>query len=216
MFNKVDRLICYLVPFVTIVMLCTGCSFLGFKESSKVIAMNDLPPVIKPLAEKETEGCKIIEVEKEEKDGSTIYAVTYDRAGTTMEIEYTPDGRLISKGKEQNHGPVYYKRDPKSFEKFKPVCKSNQLEQCTRDEINNAYDNAILYTDYFPSNATKAYSQDNVFHTLLGLMEVKTTLYDKDLDLINSATDDISGDKNKQRIGIIPNFQKKVDCRRKI
>ena len=48
-----------------------------------------------------------------------------------------------------NHGPAYYKRYPKAFEKYTPVCKTNQLEACTREEINNAYDNAILYTDDF-------------------------------------------------------------------
>ena len=50
-----------------------------------------------------------------------------------------------------NHGPAYYKRYPKKFEKFKPVCKSNQLQKCTQEEIKNAYDNAISYTDYFLS-----------------------------------------------------------------
>jgi len=50
-----------------------------------------------------------------------------------------------------NHGPEYYKRYPESFEKFTPVCKSSDLNTCTREEINNAYDNAILYTDYFLS-----------------------------------------------------------------
>lgn len=48
-----------------------------------------------------------------------------------------------------NHGPAYYKRYPKEFEKFTPVCKTNQLEECTQDEITNAYDNVLLYTDYF-------------------------------------------------------------------
>lgn len=47
-----------------------------------------------------------------------------------------------------NHGPAYYKRYPKEFEVFTPVCRSNRLEQCSPEEINNAYDNAILYTDY--------------------------------------------------------------------
>ncbi len=48
-----------------------------------------------------------------------------------------------------NHGPAYYKRYPEAFKKFKPVCKTNQLEDCSSEEINNAYDNAIRYTDYF-------------------------------------------------------------------
>ncbi len=48
-----------------------------------------------------------------------------------------------------NHGPAYYKRYPPEFERFTPVCKTNELSKCTDEEINNAYDNAILYTDHF-------------------------------------------------------------------
>ena len=50
-----------------------------------------------------------------------------------------------------NHGPAYYKRYTPAFEKFTPTCKSNQLENCRKEEIENAYDNSILYTDYFLS-----------------------------------------------------------------
>lgn len=154
-----------------------------------------------------------------------------------------------------NHGPAYYKRYPESFEHFKPVCKTGQLEKCTREEIGNTYDNAILYTDYFLSkvigllkqntehfeaamiymsdhgeslgenglylhglpyfmapNAQKhigavtwfgdgfnidtnalrdkslgMYSHDHLFHTILGLMEVGTSIYDKNKDISNYA-----------------------------
>ncbi len=48
-----------------------------------------------------------------------------------------------------NHGPAYYKRYPPAFEKFQPACKSKDLGACSREEIGNAYDNAILYTDHF-------------------------------------------------------------------
>ena len=51
-----------------------------------------------------------------------------------------------------NHGPAYYKRYTKAYEKFTPVCRTNQLEECSREEIANAYDNAILYTDNFLSS----------------------------------------------------------------
>jgi len=153
-----------------------------------------------------------------------------------------------------NHGPAYYKRYPDRFEVFVPACKSTQLDQCSLDEINNAYDNAILYTDHFlgevidflkpysdrfqtamvycsdhgeslgekgvylhglpyfmapdtqtqvplvmwfgPSFAfdrenlraklAKSYSHDNIFHTILGLMEVETSLYDRSLDILKS------------------------------
>lgn len=50
-----------------------------------------------------------------------------------------------------NHGPAYYKRYPKNFEKFKPTCLINQLEDYSNEEIENSYDNALLYTDYFLS-----------------------------------------------------------------
>jgi lipid A ethanolaminephosphotransferase len=50
-----------------------------------------------------------------------------------------------------NHGPEYYRRYPKAFERFTPTCKSSELRECSREEIDNAYDNAILYTDYFLS-----------------------------------------------------------------
>jgi lipid A ethanolaminephosphotransferase len=50
-----------------------------------------------------------------------------------------------------NHGPEYYRRYPKAFERFKPACQTGELRDCSQEEIDNAYDNAILYTDYFLS-----------------------------------------------------------------
>jgi len=155
-----------------------------------------------------------------------------------------------------NHGPAYAKRYPKQFEVFTPVCQTNQLEECQQEEIGNAYDNAILYTDYFLTQTIELlkkndgkfqpaliymsdhgeslgegglylhgmpyfmapeaqkhvgalmwfgesskhdidiemikkisgndFSHDNLFHTLLGLMQVKTTLYEKKKDILKS------------------------------
>jgi len=48
-----------------------------------------------------------------------------------------------------NHGPAYYKRYTKEFEKFTPVCQTNQLEECSKESVTNSYDNALLYTDSF-------------------------------------------------------------------
>lgn len=50
-----------------------------------------------------------------------------------------------------NHGPEYYRRYPSEFKRFKPLCMSSELRDCTKEEVDNAYDNAILYTDYFLS-----------------------------------------------------------------
>ena len=62
-----------------------------------------------------------------------------------------------------NHGPAYYKRYPKEFEEYKPVCMTNELSKCDDQSVINAYDNAIRYTDYFLNNVIntlKKYEQD--------------------------------------------------------
>ena len=46
-----------------------------------------------------------------------------------------------------NHGPSYYARYPEAFKRFTPACEVDELGDCERDTIVNAYDNAILYTD---------------------------------------------------------------------
>jgi lipid A ethanolaminephosphotransferase len=47
-----------------------------------------------------------------------------------------------------NHGPSYFRRVPPEFNRFKPFCQSDDLHKCSREEIVNAYDNALLYTDH--------------------------------------------------------------------
>jgi lipid A ethanolaminephosphotransferase len=154
-----------------------------------------------------------------------------------------------------NHGPAYYKRYPKEFEVFNPICATNQLEECSNEEIVNTYDNALRYTDYFLSRVisllkkedqqretamiyisdhgeslgenglylhglpytispesqrhigavmwlgegmsrnldlgkirskkNEQYSHDNLFHTLLGIFDVQTKEYRKDMDMLH-------------------------------
>jgi lipid A ethanolaminephosphotransferase len=140
-----------------------------------------------------------------------------------------------------SHGPRYYKRYPQAFEKFTPACK-NTPEKCTHEEVDNAYDNSILYTDYlidsaiqlmnknYPDsfvfyasdhgeslgekgvyfhglpyviapkaqthvpmlawfsdkksgNVNQVLSHDNISHSLLGLFNVETKVYNEALDL---------------------------------
>lgn len=47
-----------------------------------------------------------------------------------------------------NHGPAYYRRYPREFRRFLPDCATPELRDCSRAEVVNAYDNAILYTDH--------------------------------------------------------------------
>ena len=154
-----------------------------------------------------------------------------------------------------SHGPEYFKRYPKEYEHFTPVCESNALNNCSRESIINGYDNTLVYTDqvlsslidvlrsnqdkvdtamlylsdhgeslgeynlflhgtpymlapeqqkhvamlaWFSDNYQKAYSvdthclqmsrdkplsQDNLFHSMLGLLEVKSSVYQPGLDM---------------------------------
>lgn len=154
-----------------------------------------------------------------------------------------------------SHGPDYFKRYPKEYEHFTPVCESNALNNCSRESIVNGYDNTLVYTDHvlaslidvlrsnqdkadtamlylsdhgeslgeynlflhgtpymlapeqqkhvamlawFSDNYQKAYSvdthclqmsrdkplsQDNLFHSMLGLLEVRSSVYQPALDM---------------------------------
>ncbi len=153
-----------------------------------------------------------------------------------------------------NHGPSYFRRYPERLRRFAPTCDSNELGRCSREQIVNAYDNAVLATDEFlartigylaadsgrdtaliylsdhgeslgenglylhgvpyaiapktqlkvpmvmwfspgfaasrgldqrclRAEAAKPASQDNLFHSVLGLMQVRTAVYRKELDL---------------------------------
>ncbi len=163
--------------------------------------------------------------------------------------------RLIVLHQAGSHGPAYYRRYPKAFEKFTPVCATNAIQGCSTASVVNTYDNTIAYTDYIlariidtlaaqsshyqtafwyvsdhgestgehglylhgapymfaPSQQTHVpmvawlspdfaqahahtlsclkqkqdmpLSHDNLFHTVLGLLDVKTSVYDAKLDI---------------------------------
>jgi len=48
-----------------------------------------------------------------------------------------------------SHGPAYHLRSPPAYKRFLPECTSSSLPDCSRDEVVNAYDNTIAYTDHF-------------------------------------------------------------------
>ena len=172
--------------------------------------------------------------------------------GLDKRIEKSSKDMVIVLHQMGNHGPAYYKRYPKEFERFTPTCQTNQLEECSQEEIANAFDNALLYTDYFLSqtiqllkkyedsvytamfymadhgeslgeggfylhglpyfiapdaqkhvasvlwlgrnfpvdhenirkNASDGFTQDNLFSTLLGLFDVQTEVYEKEMDIL--------------------------------
>jgi lipid A ethanolaminephosphotransferase len=48
-----------------------------------------------------------------------------------------------------SHGPSYWLRYPPERETFAPTCQTPELTSCTDEQIVNAYDNTIAYTDWF-------------------------------------------------------------------
>jgi lipid A ethanolaminephosphotransferase len=163
-------------------------------------------------------------------------------------------GTVVVMHQMGSHGPAYFKRTPAEFKPFKPECTDTSLSQCDRAQVVNAYDNTIVFTDYFlsrviawlrsqekthtpamlyvsdhgeslgeknmylhglpysvapPEQTTvpmitwlspgfeqlsrvstrclqsqrdKPLSHDNLFHSVLGLMAVKTSVYQRELD----------------------------------
>lgn len=47
-----------------------------------------------------------------------------------------------------SHGPTYFKKYPSEFEVFTPVCTTVEMSKADQQELINAYDNTILYTDW--------------------------------------------------------------------
>lgn len=81
-------------------------------------------------------------------------------AGLQNYIDQQPGDILIVLHQMGNHGPAYYKRYPANFERFTPACRSQDFSDCSQEEIANAYDNAILYTDYFLSQVINLLKQN--------------------------------------------------------
>ena len=79
----------------------------------------------------------------------------------------TSDRILVVLHQTGSHGPSYFSTYPRSFEIFKPVCKSVQLDTCSTEELVNAYDNTIVYTDYLLSQVIKILNQYHDSETAL-------------------------------------------------
>ncbi len=58
------------------------------------------------------------------------------------------DKVLIVLHTSTSHGPTYYSKYPSEFERFTPVCTTVEMAKAVPEELINAYDNTILYTDY--------------------------------------------------------------------
>ena len=67
-----------------------------------------------------------------------------------------------------SHGPAYSHRSSADRKPFTPECTSNTLSDCPPEQLVNAYDNSIAYTDHFLDLSLqwlKAREQDGAFQT---------------------------------------------------
>ena len=70
-------------------------------------------------------------------------------SGLDQELSSPAGDRVVVLHQLGNHGPSYFERYPEQFRRFTPICENPELGQCQRQEIVNAYDNALAYTDHF-------------------------------------------------------------------
>jgi lipid A ethanolaminephosphotransferase len=72
--------------------------------------------------------------------------------GLAERIAKTPNDKVfIVLHQSGSHGPDYYNHYSADAEKFTPACRSVQVQDCSSEELVNAYDNTIVYTDRFLS-----------------------------------------------------------------
>ena len=76
-----------------------------------------------------------------------------DQRIQALPAERRAKGVVVIMHQMGSHGPAYYKRVPDQFKKFLPECNSNALQECSREQVVNSFDNTILYTDHFLGQA---------------------------------------------------------------
>lgn len=74
-------------------------------------------------------------------------------SGLPALIRDAPNDLVLVLHQKGSHGPAYARRYPARFGRFGPVCDAADFENCSSESIVAAYDNTILYTDYFISKA---------------------------------------------------------------
>lgn len=83
------------------------------------------------------------------------------------EVRAVPGDRVIVLHQLGNHGPSYHDRYPETMRRFTPTCDQSDLGKCSREEIVNAYDNALLYTDHLLSRTIDILSNMTDYETAM-------------------------------------------------
>lgn len=67
----------------------------------------------------------------------------------TLPAEQRQRGTVVVMHQLGSHGPAYFKRSAPDAKRFLPECTSTALQECSRQQVVNAYDNSIVETDRF-------------------------------------------------------------------
>jgi lipid A ethanolaminephosphotransferase len=81
----------------------------------------------------------------------TIMLARVEAELAKLPAERRARGTVVVMHQMGSHGPAYFKRTPAAFKTFTPECTDTSLSQCDRNQIINAYDNTLVFTDYFLS-----------------------------------------------------------------
>ncbi|MGB8814127.1 MAG: phosphoethanolamine--lipid A transferase, partial [Paracoccaceae bacterium] len=83
-----------------------------------------------------------------------------------------------------SHGPAYHVRYPDTYDVFQPSCQTGEFKDCSTEEITNAYDNTIAYTDHILAQTIDFLdSQDRVLPSLIYASDHGESLGEKGLFL---------------------------------
>jgi lipid A ethanolaminephosphotransferase len=108
-----------------------------------------------------------------------------DRRFAEVPFDKLSKGAVVVMHQMGSHGPAYYKRSPEKYKQFKPDCTTNILQDCSKQELTNAYDNTILYTDHFLSKviASLKFKQPEVQAAMLYVSDHGESLGENNLYL---------------------------------
>ena len=83
-----------------------------------------------------------------------------------------------------SHGPSYFLRYPEGFDGFSPACARAELTECSAEELANAYDNTILYSDWVMAQSVDILNaQDRVIPAMFYVSDHGESLGEKGLYL---------------------------------
>ena len=119
-----------------------GLAVLWVDNQSGCKGLCDRVPTVSTTALKDAEYCSTSEC------FDAVMLKNLDAEVAKLPPERLAKGLVIVLHQMGSHGPAYYKRSPASSKLFQPECRSVTLQDCPRQQIVNAFDNSIVYTDF--------------------------------------------------------------------